>query len=229
MTPTILIADDDPEIRAVIQYAFRREGWEMLLASDGEEALGLYAEESPDVLVLDINMPKVDGLEVCRNVRSRSETPVLFVSSRDEELDKILGLELGGDDYITKPFSPRELVARVKAILRRIAHKPQGALELHRIDVGLLVLDLDTFEVQWDGNDVTLTVTEFGLLKLFAENNLKVVTREDIQNHVYDGLQVSSRTVDSHIRRLRQKLNRAGAENILETLHAKGFRLRVGA
>src|SRR5271157_2825612 len=164
----ILIADDDPHIREVVRFALENAGFNTLQAADGRETIKQFMSERPDLVILDIVMPEMDGTEVCRKIRANSATPIIFLSSRDEEVDRIIGLELGGDDYVTKPFSPRELVARVKAVLRRgeiigAATTPNGkrtgAQEI--LTCGELILDLDRFEARWDGKPVALTITEF--------------------------------------------------------------------
>src|SRR5271157_2407784 len=166
--PLILIVDDDPHIREVVRFAPENAGFITAQAADGREAVEQFLSVRPDLVVLDILMPEMDGTEVCCQIRLQSVTPIIFLSSRDEEVDRIIGLELGGDDYVTKPFSPRELVARVKAVLRRgeiigAATTPNGkrtgAQEI--LTCGELILDLDRFEARWDGKPVALTITEF--------------------------------------------------------------------
>jgi two-component system OmpR family response regulator len=192
-------------------------------ASNGIEALSEVQARKPDCIVLDITMPDMDGLEVCRQLRKTSEVPILFLSSRDDEIDRILGLELGGDDYVTKPFSPRELVARVNAILKRTMSKPEaGKKELAK---GFLRLDTERYSAIWNDKAIVLTATEFMLLATLLSRPEKVYNRDELMDGAYEGITVSDRTIDSHIRRIRQKLADAGAANIIETLHGIGYKL----
>jgi len=177
-------------------------------------------------------MPEMDGTEVCRQIRAHSATPIIFLSSRDEEVDRIIGLELGGDDYVTKPFSPRELVARVKAVLRRgknrepatgASEKKPDAQKL--LTSGDLLLDLDRFEARWVGEPIALTITEFGILRTLLTYPGKVFTRDELMNSAYNYENiVTDRTIDSHIRRIRRKFSAMGADPI-ETVHGLGYRL----
>ena len=195
------------------------------------ETASLFRSQKPDLVVLDILMPQMDGTEVCREIRKHATTPIIFLSSLDEEIDRILGLELGGDDYVTKPFSPRELVARVKAVLRRLdavlghadaAEQPDSR---HILSHGDLELDLDRFEAHWEGRTITLTCTEFGILRTLLSYPGKVFTRDELMSggYAYDNV-VSDRTIDSHVRRVRQKFSRVSADPI-ETVHGIGYRL----
>lgn len=225
--PKILIADDDPHIRNVIRFALARDGLATVEAADGAAALALVARERPDLVILDVMMPEMDGTEFCRRLRRGSDVPVIFLSSRGEELDRVLGLELGGDDYMTKPFSPRELVARVRAHLRRregrVTGGAQAAGPLRR---GLLSLDADRFEARWGEVPVPLTVTEFRLLQAMAAHPGRVFTRETLMGAAHaEPRIVSDRTIDSHVRHLRAKLAALGAAPI-ETVHGLGYRYR---
>lgn len=227
----ILIVDDDPHIREVLRFALEKAGYETSAAEDGKQALHRFDDQQPDLVVLDIMMPEMDGTEVCRALRQRSLVPIVFLSSKDEEVDRIIGLELGGDDYVTKPFSPRELVARVRAVLRRTA---DGHAETHTTSVekpnifesGPLKLDQDQFMAYWEEKEVVLTVTEFGILRTLIRHPGRVFTRDEIMSGAYDFNNiVSDRTIDSHVRRLRSKLNAVGADPI-ETVHGVGYKLR---
>ncbi|MBU8540995.1 response regulator transcription factor [Falsiroseomonas tokyonensis] len=223
----ILVVDDDPHIRSVLCFALARDGFVTAEAADGAAALAAVAREAPDLILLDVLMPELDGTEVCRRLRRSSDVPVIFLSSRDEEVDRILGLELGGDDYVTKPFSPREVVARVRAVLRRRQAQPetpataplrQGALELHP----------DRLEALWQGRPVVLTVTEFALLHAMAAAPGRVFTRDRLMDLAYpDRRVVSDRTLDSHIRHIRAKFAALGAEPI-GTVHGMGYRFLAG-
>ncbi len=227
---TILVVDDDPHIREVVRFALRKAGFEVIEAHDGAQALERFAADSPDLLVLDIMMPEMDGTDVCREIRKTSRTPIIFLSSRDEEIDRILGLELGGDDYITKPFSPRELVARIRAVLRRLVPEPKPeasakAAKTNTLEHHQLRLDMDRFEAFWGQQQVVLTVTEFGLLRTLMGYPGKVFSRDELIDGAYGyNNVVTDRTVDSHIRRLRRKFADVGGEPI-ETVHGVGYKL----
>jgi len=219
--PKILVADDDPHIRSVLCFALGRDGFDTIEAADGAAALAAIERQKPDLVLLDIVMPEMDGTEVCRRLRRTSALPVIFLSSRDEEMDRILGLELGGDDYVTKPFSPREVVARVRAVLRRGQAAPAPDASLTR---GRLTLDSERFEVAWDGTPVVLTVTEFAILRALATAPGRVLTRDALMDVAYpDRRVVSDRTMDSHIRHIRQKFAALGADPI-GTVHGLGYR-----
>ena len=222
---TILVVDDDPHIREVVCFALERAGFKTLEAENGVRALAQHSKHQPDLVVLDILMPETDGLAVCNQLRAHSAVPIIFVSSKDEEVDRIIGLEMGGDDYLTKPFSPRELVARVKANLRRIelSRAEQPAL----LSVDDLSVNLDTLEAQWQEQLIPLTHTEFCMLATFARAPDKVLTRDALMQGAYDSRRVvSDRTIDSHIRRLREKLAAVGAHSI-RTIHGVGYRLQT--
>jgi two-component system, OmpR family, response regulator len=229
----ILIVDDDQHIREVVRFALHKAGHQVREAADGEAALRAIAEHEPDLIVLDIVMPEQDGLSTCRAIRTRSRLPIIFLSSRDEELDRVLGLELGGDDYISKPFSPRELVARVAAVLRRAEGPAPTAGSPGASDVtstqlvhGALRMDLARHRCEQADCELTLTVTEFALLRALLSAPGRVLSRAQLVERAYgDGHYVSDRTVDSHVRRLRKKLSDAGADPI-ETVYGVGYRLR---
>jgi two-component system OmpR family response regulator len=177
--------------------------------------------------VLDINMPRMDGIEVCRRLRAQNDVPILFLSSRDDEIDRVLGIELGADDYVTKPFSPREVVARVMAILRRVASRPPVVAEAAKsLRYGCLTLDADGWQASWSGQPVSLTVTEFGILRTLATMPSKVFSRDAIIDRLHGpGFAITDRTIDSHIRNLRGKFARLGAEDLIETRAGIGYRL----
>jgi two-component system OmpR family response regulator len=220
---TILLVDDDQNLREVARYALSQAGFHVEEATNGRDALAAARARPPDLIVLDVRMPEMDGLETCRELRKTSRVPIVFLSSADEEIDRVLGLELGGDDYLGKPFSPRELVARAKAVLRRL--EPQLAAKdvLRR---GPLALDEERFEASWNGNAVVLTMTEFHLLAALLRAPGKVFTRDELISRAYGGIAVSERTVDSHLRRVRAKLAAVGGQPI-ETVHGLGYRLAV--
>ncbi|MBX7084130.1 MAG: response regulator transcription factor [Nannocystaceae bacterium] len=223
MTPParILVVDDDDPLREVVRYALCREGFVVDEARDGEAALRLFDAQPHDLLVLDVAMPRLDGFSLCRELRQRSDVPVLFLSARGEEVDRVLGLDLGGDDYVTKPFSPRELVSRVKALLRR----RQGAPAPTVLRWGPLRLDPQEHRA-WVGDDeVVLTATEFRLLAALVSRPRRALSREELADAAYaDARTVSDRTIDSHIRRVRAKLRPWGLDPF-ETVHGVGFRL----
>jgi two-component system OmpR family response regulator len=227
MPRTILVADDDPHIRQLLVFALAKAGLDTVEAGDGEEALARLADHAPDLVVLDINMPRMDGIEVCRRLRAAGDLPILFLSSRDDEIDRILGIELGGDDYVTKPFSPREVVARVMAILRRVAgHPPAIARAAASIRHGQLTLDPDGWQALWAGAPVALTVTEFGILRTLAAMPSKIFSRDAIIDRLHGpGFALTDRTIDSHIRNLRAKFGQAGADDVIETRAGIGYRI----
>lgn len=217
----ILIVDDDPAIRDVLRFALARAGFETEEAADGLVALAAVDRHCPDLIVLDVQMPEMDGTELCRAVRRTRGVPILFLSSHTDEVDRIVGLEIGGDDYLTKPFSPRELVARVKAILRRGA-APDAPEMLRQ---GRLALDLGAVRATWDGQEVALTATEFGILRTLVTRAGRVVSRDGLMDGAYATERVvSDRTIDSHVRRVRAKFAMLGAAPI-ETLPGFGYRL----
>jgi two-component system OmpR family response regulator len=227
VTHRILVVDDDSHIREVICVALKKAGMVPLEARDGAEALSRFAADGPALIVLDIGMPELDGLDVCRQVRKSSDVPILFLSARDEEIDRVLGLEIGGDDYVTKPFSPRELVARINVILRRTAPrgadaKPPG----EALALGGLVIDPPQHLAQFNCERLTLTAIEFEILRTLLARPSVVFSREQIMTAAYQmNIQVSDRTIDSHIRNIRAKLSAAGCDNAIDTVHGVGFRL----
>lgn len=224
----VLIVDDDPAIRDVVRIALMRDGFETIEAADGTAALAQCAAAAPDLVVLDVMLPEMDGTEVCRALRRHSAVPILFLSSRDSEVDRVVGLEIGGDDYLTKPFSPRELVARVRALLRRTtAHAaPASGMAVGTILThGRLRLDTETLRVTWDNAEVALTATELGVLRALMARPGRVFSRDELMDRAYATEHVvSDRTIDSHVRRVRAKFAALGAAPI-ETLPVFGYRL----
>ena len=219
----VLVVDDDAHIRDVVCFALRRAGYQPLAAGDGKAGLETAARELPALIILDILMPELDGTEVCRRLRAQSDVPLIFLTSKDEEVDRILGLELGADDYVVKPFSPGELVARVKAVLRRKGGAP--ASEAERLVRGSLVLDLEAHTASWAGTEVPLTATEFALLKVFAAQPRRAFTRDNLMTAAYANARfVSDRTIDSHVRHIRAKFQALGGDPI-ETVHGVGYKL----
>src|SRR3954464_1135609 len=224
---TILVVDDDAPIREVVQYTLERGGHAVVAAKNGVEALDRAADGAIDLVLLDILMPELDGLAVCRRLRAQRSVPIIFLSSRGEEVDRVLGLELGGDDYVTKPFSPRELAARVSAVLRRTAapaSEPAG-----QIAVGRLGLDLPAPELRVGGAQIDLTVTEFAILRALLEHPGRVWSRAQIIARVRaDDFRMTERTIDTHVRRIRAKLRGHGLDPI-ETVHGLGYKARAPA
>jgi two-component system OmpR family response regulator len=227
LTHHILIVDDDLHIREVIRVALKKAGMAVVEARDGKEALARFASDGPDLIILDIGMPEFDGLDVCREIRKSSDVPILFLSARDEEIDRVLGLEIGGDDYVTKPFSPRELVARVNVILRRMNSRGTDArLGSTALVQGSLSVDPEQHVATFAGTQLRLTAIEFGILRAFIARPTAIFSREQIMTAAYQlNIQVSDRTIDSHIRNIRAKLAAVNCDNVIETIHGVGFKL----
>ena len=225
---TILVVDDDPQIREVLGVALERAGFNTVMARDGAEGLAKAKSSNPTLAVLDIGLPEMDGLELCKAIRRDSDLPILFLTARDDEVDRILGLELGGDDYVTKPFSPRELVARVRAILKRISgssEKPQ-ADAVQSLQIGRLSLQPESHVCKVDAQNVTLTSTELSILEKLMSRPTQVFSRPALVDAIWGpGMVVSDRTLDSHLRNLRSKLADAGCSDAIETLHGVGLRM----
>lgn len=226
MPHRIMIVDDDPHIREVIQFALEKSGMDSCHAKDGKDALKLFTKYNPDLIILDISMPEMDGLEFCKALRKISEVPVLFLSSRNDEIDKVVGFEIGGDDYVTKPFSPRELVSRVNAILKRAGStaKEPKTKNVNLSHNNLKIVE-DSHEAFFNGTKINLTAIEFALLKTFAIKPAKVFTRDNLMDKAYININVSDRTIDSHIRNIRSKFEKCGCPSIIETVHGVGFKL----
>ena len=233
MTATIALVDDDRNILTSVSIALQAEGFLTRLYSDGETALKALTDNPPDLAVLDIKMPRMDGMELLRRLRERSSVPVIFLTSKDDELDEALGLALGADDYIAKPFSQRLLIARIRAILRRTemrqvpaAEAADGEPEPAQIVRGRLSMDPARHRVDWDGKDVTLTVTEFMILEALAQRPGVVKSRNQLMDVAYhDDIYVDDRTIDSHIKRLRRKFRAIDDSfKAIETLYGVGYR-----
>ena len=202
----VLICDDNKQITSILEEYCKREGYKVKVAYDGEEALELFYAYMPDVILLDVMMPKLDGFYVCREIRKKSNVPVIMITARGEDFEKIMGLEIGADDYIVKPFSSGEVMARIRAILRRYSYENQ--MDKHEIEISNLYINMDNYEVKIDGNMVSLTKKEVEILWLLASNSGKVFSRENLLDKLwgYD-YYGDSRTVDSHIKRLRAKID----------------------
>ncbi|MCQ9210442.1 response regulator YycF [Granulicatella seriolae] len=206
----ILVVDDEKPISDIVKFSLAKEGYEVSTAFDGEEALKVFGEVQPDLVLLDLMLPKIEGLEVCREIRKVSQVPIIMVTAKDSEIDKVLGLELGADDYVTKPFSNRELIARVKANLRRqqlAPVDPDGGKTVNEIVIGSLIIHEDAYVVSKRGEEIELTHREFELLHYLAQHIGQVVTREHLLQTVwgYDYFG-DVRTVDVTVRRLREKI-----------------------
>ncbi len=228
---TIALVDDDRNILTSVSMALEAEGYNVKSFSDGQAALAAFATMTPDIAILDIKMPRMDGMELLRRLRQKSDVPVIFLTSKDEEADEQLGLELGADDYIKKPFSQRLLLARVRAVLRRsqIGANPEREKEEdHLLERGRLTMDPLRHACTWDGRDVTLTVTEFLILQALAQRPGFVKSRDNLMDAAYDDqVYVDDRTIDSHIKRLRRKFKQADTEfEAIETLYGVGYRFR---
>ena len=231
---TILIVDDEKPIVDILVYNLQKEGYETLEANDGEAGVRIALEKKPDLILLDIMLPKMDGLAVCKRIRHNLNVPIIMLSAKDEEIDKILGLELGADDYITKPFSVRELIARVKANLRKVDNQNESLSDAksstvednsNKIEVGELVLDLDRFEVKIRGQVIDLTLREFEVLKYLAKQPGQVVTREVLLEKVWGYEYYGDiRTVDVTVRRIREKIEEDTSNpKILITKRSVGY------
>ena len=225
---TILLVDDEDSIQKLLAYPLEREGYRVLQARDGVEALEQFASERVDLVVLDIMLPKLDGLEVCKRLRAESEVPIIMLTARDDELDKVVGLELGADDYITKPFSIREFRSRVRALLRRAAVSRQFDEDGEVISAQGLTIDLARRVVEFGGNRVQLTYVEFELLRILASHPGRVYSRRMLLEALWGGADYREpRTIDVHVRHLREKLERdPGAPEYILTVRGVGYRFR---
>jgi DNA-binding response OmpR family regulator len=226
--PTILLVDDEESVRTVLAFPLERDGYTVVQAADGEEALERFASEPPDLVVLDLMLPRLDGLEVCKRLRATSSVPIIMLTARDDELDKVIGLELGADDYITKPFSIREFRSRVRALLRRAraAQLPQGGEE--RIEHGELVIDVPRRVVEVRGAVVPLTYVEFELLRTLASQPGRVFSRRMLLEALWKSADYRDpRTIDVHVRHLREKLElEPRTPEFILTVRGVGYRFR---
>jgi DNA-binding response OmpR family regulator len=226
MSYKILVVDDEPSIIDVLTYNLEKAHYRVLVARDGPQAIDLAVQEHPDLIILDLMLPNMDGLEVCRTLRREGNVPIIMLTARDEEVDRVVGLELGADDYVVKPFSVRELMARVKSVLRRTSSepvKPSGELR-----VGNLMLDIDRHEVHWNNTSLDLSALEFELLHILMFNVGQVLSREQLLTQVwgYD-YYGDLRTVDTAVKRLRAKLRAIDslASKLLVTVRSVGYKL----
>ncbi len=220
---SVLLVDDDPKIAKLLRSYFEKEDFSVLTALDGTTALQLYRDKKPDILVLDLMLPGVSGLDVCRQIRKESETPILMLTARDEETDRLIGLELGADDYVSKPFSPREVVARAKAILRRSRKTPE---KTEPFKIGKFIVDTAGYTVSAEGSPVDLTPTEYRIFELLATHPGQVFTRfqlvEQIQGVAFEGYE---RTIDAHVKNLRRKIDDNPKDpRIIQTVYGVGYK-----
>ena len=219
----VLIVEDEKDLVKLLKYNLEKEGYRVLAAHDGEAGLALFRKEKPELVILDVMLPKLDGFEFCKIVRQESKVPILMLTAKTEEVDRILGLELGADDYVTKPFSVREVAARVKAILRRFSDADG---EKKFIRAGELEIDLERYVTQVDGRPVALSSKEFEFLKCLIAAKGRVLTRDQLLERVWgydEALQIDTRTVDQHIARLREKLG--GESRRIVTVKNVGYRI----
>ena len=232
MGQTVLVVDDEQNIVNIIAFNLKKEGYEVLTAGDGEEAVEIVEKHQPDLILLDIMMPKMDGYEACRKIREKYNIPIIMLTARAEELDKVLGLEMGADDYIVKPFSPREVVSRIKAVLRRTCAAPDTAQDekLTTLTYGSLEIQPERYSVKLAGQSVACTPREVELLYLLASHPGRVFDREQILSRIwgYDFFG-DTRTVDTHIKRLRQKLTceEMGQKWDIITVYGVGYKFEA--
>lgn len=222
----ILIVDDEPSITEFVSYAMQKEGYQTEIDSDGEEALRKIEQQHFDLFILDIMLPGIDGYELCRRIRTKMSTPILFLSARDTELNKVVGLELGADDYLAKPFGVRELLARTRALLRR--SQGNEMVSGNEISAGGITLNEDTHVAQGDKGAIDLTPREFELLACLMRNAGEVVSREDLLHDAWNWEFITeTKTVDTHIKRLRDKIESAGYDpKLVETVRGYGYRFK---
>jgi DNA-binding response OmpR family regulator len=225
---TILLVDDEDAVQKLLAFPLERDGYRVLPARDGEEALDRFEQEEVDLVVLDLMLPKLDGLEVCKRLRASSQVPIIMLTARDDELDKVLGLELGADDYITKPFSIREFRSRVRALLRRASIATGGAEDSERLSLDGLVIDVGRRSVELDGAPIQLTYVEFEILRTLASRPGHVFSRRVLLEELWgDSSFRDPRTIDVHVRHLREKLERLPHDpRFILTVRGVGYRFR---
>lgn len=221
-----MLVEDEGKIARLVRLYLEEAGYSVTVVDDGAQAMPAFRHEQPDLVILDLNLPHMDGLDVARLLRRESDVPLIMLTARTEEADRLIGLEMGADDYISKPFSPREVVARVRAVLRRVEGAVQSTGE--RIDVGGLTIDLAGHRVSFDEQELDLTPSEFDLLTAMAHQPGRAFTRLQLldatQGVAFEGYE---RSVDQHVKNLRRKLREAGAPDVIATVHGVGYRLEV--
>ena len=222
----ILVVDDEKDIVDLVAYNLEKEGFSVIRAYDGEKALDLAKTQSPDLVILDLMLPQIDGREVCRILRRESDVPIIMLTALSEEIDQVTGLEIGADDYITKPFSVRTLVARVRALLRRTRGDVKAPLIIR---TGGLEIDTEKYTVTYNGAPIKLTPNEFKLLHLLASRPGQTLTREQLLDDLHGAASSIDRSVDSHIKNLRKKLEAASGESMIETVYGIGYRFNETA
>ena len=219
----VLVVDDEPKIVDLVKLYLERDGYQVLTARDGHAALAAVRDEHPDLVVLDLMLPGVNGLDVCRSVRSHSSVPIIMLTARAEEADKLIGLEIGADDYVTKPFSPRELTGRVRAVLRRSTAASEKKPD--RIEVGGLIVNATGHIVSCDDKSIDLTPTEFRLLWALASQPERVFSRGQLlENALENQFEGYERTIDAHVKNLRRKLTQAAGRSCIETVYGVGYK-----
>jgi len=225
---TILLVDDEDAVQKLLTFPLEREGFTVVSARDGEEALRRFSDGDFDLIVLDVMLPKLDGLEVCKRIRAESTVPIIMLTARDDEFDKVLGLELGADDYITKPFSIREFRSRVRALLRRASSAPREGARQETIVIDDLTVDLARRSVELRGRPVQLTYVEFELLRTLASHPGRVFSRHALLEALWGGSEYrDQRTIDVHVRHLREKLERDPSDpELIFTVRGVGYRFR---
>jgi len=221
MSQLILVVDDEPKVARLARDYLEKNGFRVVTAADGQSALTAARREKPDLVILDLMLPQIDGREVCRILRRESDIPIIMLTALSEEIDQVTGLEIGADDYITKPFSVRTLVARVRALLRRT----RGDIKAPSIiRTGGLEIDLDKHSVMFNGNPIKLTPNEFKLLQILAGRPGQTLTREQLLDDLHGAASSLDRSVDSHIKNLRKKIETASGESMIETVYGIGYR-----
>jgi DNA-binding response OmpR family regulator len=221
MSQLILVVDDEPKVARLARDYLEKNGFRVITAADGQSALTVARREKPDLVILDLMLPQIDGREVCRRLRRESDVPIIMLTALSEEIDQVTGLEIGADDYITKPFSVRTLVARVRALLRRT----RGGIKAPSIiRVGGLEIDSEKYAVTYKGSPIKLTPNEFKLLQILASRPGQTLTREQLLDDLHGAASSMDRSVDSHIKNLRKKLEVASGESMIETVYGIGYR-----
>jgi two-component system, OmpR family, alkaline phosphatase synthesis response regulator PhoP len=221
MTQLILVVDDEPKIARLARDYLEKNNFRVVTANDGQSALSMARREKPDLIILDLMLPNIDGREVCKILRKESDVPIIMLTALSEEIDQVTGLEIGADDYITKPFSPRALIARVRALLRRTSG---GIKTPNIIRTGNLEIDSEKYSVTYQDNPIKLTPNEFRLLQLLASHAGQTMTREQILENLHGVSSSFDRSIDSHIKNLRKKLEQASNQNMIETVYGIGYR-----